>query len=368
MSKGKKFKGAYILLILAAILAIGIFGVFYRRKPPVYSSLEEDEVLNKVSSAQNNGGEVLLDGKDIEVFLNAYIKDGIKKGNFKIDGVMADVIEDDVSLTVPLSYSNRKIMASVRGNVSMGDGKYIFRVRNFKVGFLPFPKVFLFKKISEVNVKGLEVRDSSIEIEKSLIPLPLNSIDVRDGLVALNFIKVDKKVPTRKEILDEAAKKIDEVILTTKDPKDKNELKRVSVDLKSGKVDIEKVKKELNEIASKGNKTDKKMVDDIIGTVTVAEDEKAESRGQEMLKKTSKQIPGAVNSLTNSEEKNLLNRIQSTINIVIANPKYNYKRDAAEVKAKYKGMNDTSKANIKGAVLKYIDVKMLYELRNIFGV
>lgn len=100
---------------------------------------------------------------------------------------------------------------------------------------------------------------------------------------------------------------------------------------------------------------------DTTGTVI---DEKTKEELTSMLNK----MDSVINSLGTEKEKEIAIKVQDSINKALANPKYDFKSDASQVKALYKSLSPEEQGDFMNQVTKRMSLEDLIKLKKQFGL
>ncbi|MTK12204.1 MAG: cell wall-binding repeat-containing protein [Clostridiaceae bacterium] len=88
----------------------------------------------------------------------------------------------------------------------------------------------------------------------------------------------------------------------------------------------------------------------------------------DQLKSIINKLSSIIPNLNTENEKNVANRIIDTMNKVIADSSYAYKKDADSVKKAYNALSDAEKKDLQDKVLSKMDLSELLQLKNKFGL
>lgn len=357
-----------VLLMMLVFVGIGIAAIYNSNYPlQAYTTLD---AADKIKNAQKSGGVVILNSSEVNQLMQIYIKKGISKGKLNIKGVNAVVQNNSITFHAPLSYGSIKMLFDSKGTVGLQGDKIIYTPDYFSIGKLPIPKALVFGEISKLGNAKLSADKSSIKIDKSAIPFDIEEIGIKgSGL----YIYVNKFVTKglfedKLTVLKNARNELEKLAESTEDAENKQKIQNVinSIDkavknpVNATAQLVDKVDEELKSIKNDTNNNIKNIQDQI----KTADDNKKKQE----LTVVSGGLSAAAAQLNTAAQKQIIYMMQNTINKIIENPSYNYRRDGSQVKAMYDKLPAVDKKAFKAALLQNVDPSAVVDLRNAFGL
>lgn len=112
-----------------------------------------------------------------------------------------------------------------------------------------------------------------------------------------------------------------------------------------------------------------KEVNEVNSTVSTNTDQSPISVGpRDALIKVSSQLSSAISSLGSSQERQVLQNIQASINDTISDPIHDYNSDVSAVRKLYNTLSAQQKKNVKEALISNVDASLAFKLRSIYGL
>lgn len=395
-SKGiKRKKLMVVLIILVGILAAFAYMIFYNGGVTIKKTTTT-EVIGKLASVQKKGGEFELTQKNIDELTNLYFSKAITKGSITLNGVDAEILNDELLIKAPISYKNIHLLFSSQGKISILNGKVTYDADYFKIGKLKLPKEFVLSQIIKLNNKSFNVEDNLIKVNPSMFPFKINSLTIKgneiigvspkqgvlvsfDQINKMGVDEIDKQIALLKQKIQNATglmssdvekAKLKEVqdILDNAAGKSIEEKKQIisnsinKINEVIGEVTDSAKKKELENIRSAAEKAQELAV----------EKEKITSQQnkskQTALIKVRDELNGAYSQVGTSKEKQMVSIMQSTMGKLASNTSYNSSADQASVKSIYSTLDLQSKNKFKYVLATNIDSASLSVLRQVFGI
>lgn len=301
------------LLIISAIvivifLAAGIIGhmlmwggsLVFKVNAPSY-------VVDKVRSAEKSVGNVDLTEADFNALLELQIKNIDLPEGIEIEGMYSKLVEDKLSLYLPLRYHGLKVLISMSGILTFEEGNVLYNPEFIQIGKLSLPKDFLLKKLSSYSMAGFKVKeDNTIELSKDLLPFSIKTLSLSDGKISMTLDEIQPTESTAEAPGSEE---------NTESSPTKNVNSRVN-----------------------------------------------------LLKRAQRQLSSVYGAVTSQAGKNIIGQIQTVVGKMVANPAYSHDAEAARVKAQYNGLSPEERSAIKDAILMNMDTGTLRELSTTFGL
>lgn len=195
MSRIKKQiqKFILILLIIIVLLASFIGAGLYNGGAAVIKT-DSIGVLGKIKDLQEKGGKFELTQKNIDEATSMYFANPKVKGDVTLKGVNLEMLNNKLLIEAPISYKNINLLFSSKGELNLSNGDIVFDAENFKIGKIKIPKKLVISQISKLDNKNISVKDNSIKISRSVVPLKLKEFKIVDNKILGTVEKIDRKV------------------------------------------------------------------------------------------------------------------------------------------------------------------------------
>jgi hypothetical protein len=370
MKVNKKITAMIILFIILAGMT-GLGAAALRSSNFQLKTFSTFEAADKIKDAQRGGGSVLLSSSEVNELMQLYLKKGISKGSLELKGANADIKDDSITLYIPCSIKRINLLITTGGKVDYKSGQVVsFEPDYFKLGSLPMPKGLVLKAVRKIGNPNISVSSNSIDINKKVIPFQVKAINLQgDNL----YMYIDKFTPkgifdNNAAILNNAKDELEKAAEKVTNAESKQKIENVIKDIDNAIQNpgndtsnlIDKVNEELKDISSDTDGNIKKVQDEI----NITNDEKK----RQELQKVNGELGTAAAALSSPASKQIIYMMQGTVSRLIANPSYNYKNDAATVKAVYGKLSAKDKQQFKSALLQHIDSSLIIDLRSAFGL
>jgi uncharacterized protein YpmS len=191
--KRKKSKLPGVLIILIAMLAVFSYMALYSGGVSLKKNEATAEFEDKLKDIIIKGGEFKLIQSDLDAISNLYFPEPISKGDVTVKGVNTEMVDDELLIKIPFSYSKLNLLFSCRGKVEFSDGEIVYDTYDYKIGKIPLPKDVVISQISKFDNESLHVDDNLIKIKDGVFPIKLKDLKVEDSKMVGVAEKLDMK-------------------------------------------------------------------------------------------------------------------------------------------------------------------------------
>lgn len=310
-----------IIIILPTVLAFSKGG--YKDIP----KSDPTDVIDKIEMAYISGSNIEISQRDINNILKKLIKNRFDSGRVSIQDVCFYIDNNKINFILKSNYNGITFYPGIIANLEYNNEGLSINISSLKIGSLPIPKYLVYKIINEYSNDDIKIEKNRILITKSLIPLNLNNIYVKDNKIVL---EINKNISSKQNYSNNKGKQ-------SENESNNNLNKQVN---KDNSISVQNKNK--------------------INTV--------EPEYKKYLAEVSSQINGAILEVKTSKEKEILKTIQRVIGEVSKNPSYPYKTEVDKVKGYYNNLSNEEKNRIKKAIINNVDIENVLRLINIFGV
>lgn len=357
---------AIILIITAVFFVMILWNGKYTA--PLSTGIE---AADKIREVQKKGGMVSFDEKECNELIDIYFRKYFGKGTLSVKGMYAFLDGNSIILKAPVKYKNISMVLAAEGTVSYADGSLNFTPQYFKAGMFRIPKSIVLKAMKKY-VKAIAVSKGRISIPKSSMPFSISYAEIKDGKFVMNISYAanglfDDKIA--------ALKKAEKGLISmqpkasTKAEKEKiedtiEEIKKVveNPDKVNASV-VKDVDNKINDIIqisqNNENKSQAQKIKEGLGT--------SEQKKKQSLSRVNSELSSAMASLGSSDEKQVIELMQSAIYKMMQSTSYNYGSDVSAVKDKYRSLSESSRKDVKSAILYNVDSGTITDLRKTFG-
>lgn len=291
-SSGKRGLLVFITVLVIAIVlfcTLLFWGSSYSANKVQVSS----ELMNKIQAAELQTGTLELNSGELNQIINMFFKPK-KYSSITIKGIKSDITGSDVNFYIPVNYKGLNLLMKVSGNLTYDYG-INYKVSNVSLGKIPVPKKLFLDTVRSKAGNRAAVKDDTIYIDKSKIPISIKSIDVEDSKMIIDVEKLTDQI--------------------------KNKLQSMVGQTSSGTGSSAQVNKSLDRISDKLN--------------------------------------AALNSVDTQGEKAVISSMISSVNKMKSNPNGSPDDYASQVKGLYRKLSESEKQKVKTAVFSNVDVSDL---------
>lgn len=293
MSKSSRKKGLLAFITILVIVIVLFFALLFSGSS--YSADKVDlssELINKMQVAAIQTGTVELNGDELNQIINMYFTPK-KYSNITVKGIKSEIAGSDVNFNIPINYKGLNLLAKVSGNLTYDYG-INYKVSKVNVGKIPVPKKLFLDKLESKIGNKVAVKDDTIYIDKSNIPISIKSIDVKNSKMTISVEKL-----------------------------------------------TDQIKNKLQSMAGQLGQTSSSTVDS--------------AQVNKSLSKISTQLNAALNSVNTQGEKAVISNMISSVNKMKSNPSASPGNYASEVKKLYEKLSDSERQKVKTAVFSNVD-------------
>lgn len=300
---------APIILILTLFISLPILAV---SKPYTFDERKSTDLVNKFIKSEKLG-TITATEDEINGLINTYLEK--QKNSSKISIEKANIKINSNSVKLIAQISNQKYSAQIfLEGVFELDGEYIyFNPSRLKVGRLYIPKSIVFDFLKDKQADFIQ--DEKIKFPKDKFPVDITKISLEPNQVTVSFTKKENLIFSKEE----------------KTENNQNASQN----------------KNSNKANNTTQKTDKKIV---------------------LINKLNSQLNKTISNLKLKEQKQIIYQIQNTLNAMIKNPKYEYKKDIPKVRAIYDKLTPQQKEEFKQVLFNNVSLDLLFELKAVYGM
>ncbi|WP_123054634.1 hypothetical protein [Clostridium sp. JN-1] len=287
-TSGKRGLLAFVTILIIAVVvffALLFSGSSYRADKVELSS----DLINKMQIAALQTGTIELNGDELNQIINMYFTPK-KYSNITVKGIKSEIVGSDVNFYIPVNYKGLNLLMKVSGNLTYDYG-INYKVSNVSLGKIPVPKKLFLDIVRSKAGNRAAVKDDTIYIDKSKIPVSIKSIDVEDSKMIINVEKLTDQI--------------------------KNKLQSMVGQTSSGTGSSAQVNKSLDRISGKLN--------------------------------------AALNSVDTQGEKAVISSMISSVNKMKSNSNGSPDDYASQVKVLYRKLSESEKQKVKTAVFSNVD-------------
>lgn len=370
----KLFKFIVIFLIIIAVVFGTVYTLALSKGNYTKGNSSSIAGINKIRQAEKKGTAVSINSTELNDILSILYKNPKKKGNITIKTPEGFLQDKYIGVKIPALYKEKEILLYTKGILEYKNEKIIYNPESFKLGKLSLPKSFVINMLKNYAGDNLIIENGNIEINKKLIPFSITYLDINNGILTM---KVDKFMEgslfnNEKNVkieLDKVKEQLNTLKNKTSNAEEKKKIEKtinlINEGLKKPSNDLlNKVKQELKNIGNEiKNQQSKKEINNSVEDI-----EKNNSSKVAALSKISGQLSGAMGSAGSAGGEQIIGIMASCSSNMAANPSYNYGGDVAAVKSIYSKLNPQQKAAVKAAIFSNVDSGSINELRNAFGM
>lgn len=184
-------KGRKLPVFLAVVvLIIIILGVMLKWNSGYTQSVSgSTNVYNKFKDALISGGTVSLSSDDVNSLISNAFESQTHKG-VTIKTVYLNMAENKINIKIPVTFKGQNFLLSSNGKVTLKDGCPAYLPDSFKIGAIPLSKNFVLNKLKAMYSSKFTVESDGIYINKSALPLTINSLEIKDSSLKIGVDKL----------------------------------------------------------------------------------------------------------------------------------------------------------------------------------
>lgn len=185
MLKKRKISKVIISSILILLFVIGLG--LWQPKSKV-DTVSNPQILEKFKQALQTKGEIVLNENEVNSILRESMPQNKELGNFAIKDFNIELQEENVICNVFVEYKGLTVFLTTQGQLSYENPFIKYTIDSVKMGKIPIPKSLFFTLLHSIENNNIIVKQETIKIHKTYLPLPLNSLVVEDESIV---IKID---------------------------------------------------------------------------------------------------------------------------------------------------------------------------------
>ncbi|WP_315119243.1 hypothetical protein [uncultured Clostridium sp.] len=372
MKKGVKItliSIALIVALLGVMTSLAFSKINYKKWEGAST-----EVITTIRDGEKTGKEVEINSEELNEALSIMYKNPIKKGGITINTPEGFLEDNYIGLKIPVIYKNKEIVIYTKGEVDFIEDKIEYTPKSFKIGKLPIPKSLIFNSIKKYELKGIEIDEGKVLIDKKLLPFSINSLTVKEGKL---YIKLNKFVESSlfdneknvKIELDKIKNQLEELKNKSKDENEKSKIDNIinKIEANKGKPTndiVDKIKEEIKEVGKDSkDEESKKEIDKAVDDIENSKKEKVDA-----LINVRGQLSNALGSTGSSGGEEIIGIMLSTIDKLIDDPCYNYGGNVGTVKEIFGKLSGKEKKAVKDSIFSNVDGGSIGEVRRMFGL
>lgn len=330
----------FLLALLGFLIGMGAYLAFWQGDYIEKSISSSKVLIEKMTAAQLEGEKLKITEQELNDTLQAIALSPIKSGSITVKGVYADISNKDITIYAPMNYKNIELLPNITGNLSYNNERLLFKIEAVKLGKLSIPKGLFINYIKNYSSEDINISNSGIEINSSLLPFKANDIYIEDEKLV---VEVEKS-------------RLSQLAEDTEETGNDNEESKPNEEKEPADNNIYDKAQDNN--FKNNSKTDTETSD--------KSNLKTSQKGS--LQRVSSQLDDVVADMKTTKDKEMVRKIQSVIKKVAVNPDYSYTKELKEVKAWYNNLDSDEKNYVKNAVISNMDIIEILKLINIFGV
>lgn len=350
---GRKKRRKFPIFLAIIILGIIVFGVMLKWNSGYTQSVSgSTDVYDKFKDAVISGGTVSLSSDDINSIISKSFESQTHKG-VTIKNIYVNMDQNKLDIKIPVAVKGQNFLVSSRGSVALKDGCAAYLPDSFKIGAIPLSKSFVLSKLKAMYSSKFTIETDGIYINKSAVPLTINSIEIKDGKLNVGVEKL--KLGSR-----EASKMVDQLSNAMKNlnPSDKAKVEAAIKSLENNPSLLNDIKNQLNSVSSN-------EVKQIINNPNGGNNNNSSSSGVKKLDadlaaRLSKELSVVATKTSDAAEKELINNMKSQVDSGTI--------DSSSIKASFKSLNKTQQVQVYTLLLINTNEQDANEIRNIFNL
>lgn len=353
----KKTMIFFISIILASVIGGFSYMVFCNSSNSYPVEKVSSTLINKIEKGSVTGTTLELNNKDLNAIIGMYFKGDKTFGNITVKGVHGDILENNIKLNIPIRYKGFNFMLTSEGKLKVKDKDIIYSPLYFKVGKITLPMASALEMLQKHLVKGVAIKDNNITLNKSIVPLEINSIEIKNNEVYIGLEKISggiekKLISGYKNLEDKLLVKSSGDIKDSSINNSNNGLNNSSSDNSNNKISSESS----NNSSSGNNSKDK-----------TSEIQNSSNR-EEALSRINGGLNAAMSSVSTGSQKAVIGQMLSVVNTMEGNQSYNPYSASGSIKASYKGLSTKEKAELKSAVFSNVDGDSINVVLSMLGM
>ncbi len=348
-SRKKVLVGAISLfaLILAVLSYLG-YRALWTGNVSAIKANPSTSVVDKVRTAEKQGGTVELSEADINGLFSIYTKKGLGNEFLSVKGLYAEIANDQIALNIPVNFKGINLLLYSQGKIALENDLIVFSPAVVKLGKLTLPKNFVLNNLSRYLKDKITVTDDSLIVKKSTLPFDVRSLAISGDKVVIAINKFAGESLAAGNLSKES----------------NGSTGSTSNDSGNNSVAIIKpLQPETSASVSNPEENKDKPTESQGSNNTPSSDTVVRT---ELLRKASGELNGVYASVKTANEKQIIAKIQSVVNIMVQNPSYAYQAEANVVRSQYNKLSAEEKNDFKETILTKMNPDTLRQIKIMF--
>jgi hypothetical protein len=338
-------RGKLIISALSVVLlGISIYilaGVFWTGS----SSQSKEDTKPAISSIKSledlkDKGSIRLTAEDINKLLTLY-ESKTNNNSPELESIKSDIKSNKLSFSALVRFHGIKLLLSTNGKLEYTGSVIAYSPDYFKVGKVSLPKGLVYSQLRKYITVNTE--KDRIELEKNKLPMDIASLQIEDDKLNVKLgssnisqnLSEENPDPYHKKS-SAAYNKASSTLTKPAEPDKSNETsKKPSSSTPSGKASASTVKKNLP--------------------------------AKDVLTKANSDLSKVYSSVKTTNEKQLVQSVQSILQKVLKDENYPYEKHAAEIQSKYDKLTSSEKEDLEDVILGKMDISNLLRVWNVFN-
>lgn len=358
----RKKRRKFPIFLAIIILVIILFGVMLKWNSGYTQSVSgSTDVYNKFKDAVISGGTVSLSSDDINNLISKSFESQTHKG-VTIKNIYVNMGQNKLDIKIPVAFKGQNFLVSSRGSVALKDGCIAYLPDSFKIGAIPLSKSFVLSKLKAMYSSKFTIETDGIYINKSAVPITINSIEVKDNnlKIGVDKLKINLGNNNAEKIRDELANTVKDLNPSDKAKVedaikyiDKNPGAVADIKSKLSSVSSSEVKKVIDEIGGQGNNNPGNN-----NPNNTPSNQGTKKIDSQLASELSKELATASNKVNDAAGKSLVNAVEAEVASGTLN--------AGPLKAQFNALNETQRSEVRSAVVTSVSPFHIAQIQSIF--
>lgn len=352
---GKKRRKLPIFLAIIVLIII-IFGVMLKWNSGYTKSVSgSTSVYNKLKDAVIAGGTVSLSSDDINSVISNSFEAQTHKG-VTIKNIYVDMSQNKLDIKIPAAYGGQSFLVSSSGKVVFKEGCIAYLPDSFKLGAIPLPKSFVLSKLKAMYSSKFTVEDDGIYINKSALPVTVNSIEIKDNSLKIGVEKLKLNLSNSK-----AAEVRNELLNTVKNlsASDRAKVEAAIKYIENNPNALSSIKDKLSGVSNSDVKNIIQQIDTGNNSSNNTSNQGGKKLDAALAKRLSKGLDAAAGKTSDSEEREVINVIKAQVD---SGTVY-----SSSIRPKYYALSRAKQLQVQALLLSSIDLSDVNQLRRMYN-
>lgn len=360
----RKKRRKFPIFLAIIILVIIVFGVMLKWNSGYTQSISGNtEVYNKFKDAVISGGTVSLSSDDINSLISKSFESQTHKG-VTIEKIYVNMDKSKLDIKIPVAFKGQKFLVSSKGSVTIKDGCVAYLPDSFKIGAIPLSKSFVLSKLKAMYSSKFTVEADGIYINKSAVPITINSIEIKDSnlKIGVEKLKINLSNSNAQKVRDDLANAMKNL-----NPSDKAKVEEAIKYIENNPGAVADIKSKLSSVS---NSEVKKVVEEATaGNANNANNNTSSGSNtgsnqgtkkidSKLASELSKELASAANKVNDPAGKSLVNAVEAEVASGTLN--------SSALKSQFKALNEAQRNEVKDAVVHSVSPMHIVEIQNIF--